>query len=388
MTLEHRIAELIRREGPILFADFMAVALYDEPDGFFSRGDGAGRAGRDFVTSPEVGTLFGALVARSIDDTWRRLGEPDPFVVIEAGAGRGRLASDVLRANPACARALRYVLVERSAVLRASQRDLLTLEPIDEALGPFARATDPGDPDEPVAGVGPIVTSLDELPAIHVDGLVIANELLDNLPFCIAEWGNAGWLEVRVGLALDGEHFVENLVPAAPELAASADEVADGLSPKPGDRLPVPTATQEWIASVANVVRRGKVVLLDYAAEANELLERAPQGWLRTYRGHERGTGPLDAPGTQDITSDVPLAPLRLAARRAGFEIASEATQAAWLQTLGIEELVSEGDARWRERAHVGDLEALAARSRGTEAAALTDPAGLGAHRVVILDAG
>ena len=388
MTLEHRIAERIRREGPIPFADYMTLALYDEPGGFFSRGDGAGRAGRDFVTSPEVGTLFGALVARSIDDTWRRLGEPDPFVVIEAGAGRGRLASDVLRANPACARALRYVLVERSGVLRAAQRDLLTLEPVDEALGPFARATDPDDPDEPVAGVGPIVTSLDELPAIHVDGLVIANELLDNLPFCIAAWGTDGWLEVRVGVAPDGAHFTESLVPSAPELAASADEVADGIAPKPGDRLPVPTATHEWIASVANLVRRGEILLIDYMAEADELLERGAPGWLRTYRGHERGMDPLDAPGTQDITSDVPLAPLRVAARRAGFEIASEATQAEWLRTLGIEELVSEGDARWRERAHIGDLEALAARSRATEAAALIDPGGLGAHRVVILDAG
>ena len=74
--------------------------------------------GRDFVTSPEVGTLFGALVARALDASWHELGAPDPFVVIEAGAGRGRLAADVLRAAPACAPALRYVLVERSAALR------------------------------------------------------------------------------------------------------------------------------------------------------------------------------------------------------------------------------------------------------------------------------
>ena len=40
--------------------------------------------------------------------------------------------------------------------------------------------------------------------------------------------------------------------------------------------------------------------------------------------------------------------------------------------------------ARWDERAHVGDLEAVRHRSRITEAAALTDPAGLGAHRVLV----
>src|SRR5262245_33110160 len=116
----------------------MDAALYDEPDGFFARGGGAGRAGADFVTSPEVGTLFGALVARALDRTWHALGTPDPFVVVEAGAGRGRLAADVLRAAPECAAALRYVLVERSAELRARQRELLTVEPADEALGPFA----------------------------------------------------------------------------------------------------------------------------------------------------------------------------------------------------------------------------------------------------------
>jgi len=154
MTLAERIAERIRREGPITFADFHAAALYDEPDGFFSSGRGAGRAGRDFVTSPEVGTLFGALVARFLDTAWLRLGAPDPFVVIEAGAGRGRLAADVLRAEPACATALRYVLVERSPVLRAEQRELLTLEPADEALGPFTRRADPDDVPEPVRNTG------------------------------------------------------------------------------------------------------------------------------------------------------------------------------------------------------------------------------------------
>ena len=107
MTLVARIAGRIRREGPISFADFQAMALYDETDGFFAGGGGAGRMGADFVTSPEVGPLFGALVARHLDQVWGRLGAPDPFVVVEVGAGRGRLAADVLRAEPECAPALR-----------------------------------------------------------------------------------------------------------------------------------------------------------------------------------------------------------------------------------------------------------------------------------------
>jgi SAM-dependent MidA family methyltransferase len=131
------IASRIHREGPIAFDQFVELALYAPDAGFFATGHGAGRAGRDFVTSPEVGSLFGMCVARAIDRLWRERDEPDPFFVIEAGAGRGRLARDVLRAGPECAAALHYVLVERSAVLRDEQRETLELEPAEEAFGGF-----------------------------------------------------------------------------------------------------------------------------------------------------------------------------------------------------------------------------------------------------------
>ncbi|HEX9505552.1 MAG TPA: SAM-dependent methyltransferase, partial [Acidimicrobiia bacterium] len=179
--LNDRLVQRIHREGPIAFDEFVDVALYGE-DGFFSRARGAGRAGRDFVTSPEIGPLYGALVARALDGWWNELECPDPFFVVEAGAGRGRLATDVLTAVPACAPALRYVLGERSARLRDAQRDLLALEPFEDALGPVI----PGDEDLaaiPVTGLGPITTALGELPAIALTGVVLANELLDNLPF-------------------------------------------------------------------------------------------------------------------------------------------------------------------------------------------------------------
>src|SRR5947209_5294916 len=104
-TLAARIASRIGREGPIGFDAFMAMALYDPDEGFFTRGHGAGRTGADFVTSPKVGGLFGRLVARALDREWHALGAPDPFVVIEAGAGDGTLARDVLRGEPECASA-------------------------------------------------------------------------------------------------------------------------------------------------------------------------------------------------------------------------------------------------------------------------------------------
>ncbi|MFA5885103.1 MAG: SAM-dependent methyltransferase [Acidimicrobiia bacterium] len=382
MGLEARLRERIHREGPISFADFHEAALYDAEDGFFTRGGGAGRAGRDFVTSPEVGSLFGMVVARALDDAWHRLGEPDPFVVVEAGAGRGRLGADVVRAQPDCVTALRYVLVERSPQLRDEQRERLALEPPDEALGPFLVAED-GEAPEPQPGQGPIVTALDELPGVRVTGVVLANELLDNLPVHVVERAEDGWLEVRVDA--DADRFVEVLVPAAPPLAAEADVVAEGAVVPVGARLPVPVAARTWLERVGGLLRRGEVVLFDYVDTASSLAARGQGSWMRTYRAHQRGADPLDSPGAQDITCDVPLEYLRRITERVGMPIAEYLPQREWMGRHGIVELVAEGDRLWQEGAARGDLAAIAGRSRGVEAAALTDPGGLGAHRVLVL---
>jgi SAM-dependent MidA family methyltransferase len=371
------IAERIGREGPIGFDTFVELALYGE-GGFFTRARGAGRAGRDFVTSPEVGQLFGALVARALDRWWRDAGAPDPFLLVEAGAGRGRLAADVLAAAPDCASALRYVLVERSAALRASQRDLLTVEPFEDALGPMA--LDDEDAPVPVTGMGPIVTALDELPAVPLDGVVFANELLDNLPFRVVERRDGVWWEIRV--ATDGDALVESAVPALGELATDADlVVADAPD---GARVPVPTGLTQWLRDCAGALRRGRLVVVDYMATGAELVERRQAGWLRTYRDHGRGAVPLVAAGECDITIDVPREYLVHAAARAGFRLELEATQAEWLAGLGIDDVVADARREWDARAHVGDLEAIRHRSRVTEGAALVDPVGLGAHRVLV----
>jgi SAM-dependent MidA family methyltransferase len=386
MSVAEGLADRIRRNGPITFAELQEAALYDADAGFFTTGRGAGRSGSDFITSPEVGPLFGGLVARQLDVTWDRLEHPDPFVVVDAGAGRGRLGSDVLRAAPRCASALRYVLTERSPALRSAQRDLITLEPADEALGPVVPGADRDEPDEHVAGVGPIATSIDDLPSVAFTGLVLANELLDNLPVRIAQRAPGGWDEILVALADD--HLVETAVPAQPAFAASADEVAADVDAPIGTRLPVPVAASEWLIRVAAVLRRGELIVVDYAAPVAELVARGPDGWLRTYSGHARGGSPLDALGERDITCDLPLEHLLVAAQRAGFRVVRETTQAEWLAELGIADLVEEGRATWNARAHLGDLEAIAARSVVTEAEALVDPAGLGAHRVIVLDRG
>jgi NADH dehydrogenase [ubiquinone] 1 alpha subcomplex assembly factor 7 len=339
----------------------MEAALYGE-GGFFATGQGARR---DFVTSPEVGSLFGACAARALDQYWHALDDPDPFLVVEAGAGNGRLARDIWRAEPECLPALRYVLVERSAALRGEQRTRLPLDPPDEALGPFVRRTGEDAP-VPAAGAGPIFASLAEMPALQVGAaVVLANELLDNLPFGVAEWDGERWLEVRVGL--EGDRFVEVLVPMQ---EPGSDDLAAGT------RVALPRGVRAWLAECDKVLRHGFVVLIDYMTDE-------PALHLRTYRGHSLGSDPLEAPGTHDITADVVVE--HVIAIASGFSVTTDTTQAAWLRSLGIEDLADEGARAWRAGAHRGDLDALAGRSRVHEAEILTDPAGLGAHRVVVV---
>jgi SAM-dependent MidA family methyltransferase len=385
-ALAAQIAERIHREGPVPFDAFVAAALYGD-GGFFRAGRGAGRAGRDFVTSPEVGGLFGALVARAADGWWRAQGEPDPFLLVDAGAGRGRLAADLLAADPDCARALRLVLVERSETLREEQRALLAIEPAEDALGPSVHAVEDDDVvARPVGGMGPIVTALAGLPAVAVDGAVVVNELLDNLPFRVVELAADGWLEVRIGVGEDDAagSFVEVLVPAAVDLASEASVVAGTTVVPVGVRLPVPTGVREWLHECAGALAHGVLAVVDYAASADELVDRGVDGWLRTFRGHERGMSPLTAVGDQDITIDLPLEYVVHAAAQAGFHHDRTLTQAEWLRELGVDELLDEARRAWDARAHVGDLEALRHRSRVSEASALLDPAGLGAHQVLL----
>jgi SAM-dependent MidA family methyltransferase len=373
-----RIAAQARRFGPLPWSVFMEAALYDPEDGFYESGGGAGRR-QDFVTSPELGPLFGATWARALDSRWEELGRPDPYVVVEAGAGTGTLARDVLAAEPECAPALRYVLVERSARLREAQAGRLPLELPAFVLGPSE--PDRGDADDSsgraVPGTGPMVTSLAELPALTFDGVIFANELLDNLPFDLVESRHGTWHEVRVAADTNTDGLVEVLVAATPDLAAEADRLVDGEAPE-GARIPMQREAARWLRQALTLLDAGSVVLVDYADTTAGLARTPWPRWLRTFRQHQPGSSPLEDPGGQDITGVVAVD--QLAAIRSPT---SDQTQADWLAAHGIGDLRDDALRKWRERAAVGDLEAMRARSRTQEASALIDPHGLGAFRVL-----
>jgi SAM-dependent MidA family methyltransferase len=365
------LAARIRREGPVRFDVAVEHLLYGD-GGFFSSGDGGAGRRRDFVTSVEIGPLFGAVVARALDAEWERLGRPDPFVVVEAGAGRGALARAVLDAGPRCLPCLRYVCVERSDGLRAASEDLLPVEPATNVFGPIVES-DPDEPAEVVPGGGPVVVVLDDLPMVPVAGVVLANELLDNLPFRLLERRDGAWCEVLV--ALEGDRLVELVIGAPPELAVEADGLAPDAAD--GDRIPLQHEATAWVRRALSVLERGRLVVVDYAAPTTASLASRPWGeWLRTYRAHRTGGHPLDDPGLQDVTCEVAVDQLHP-------RPSSDRIQADWLRAHGVDGLARRAREVWHERAHLGDLEALKARSRVGEADAITDPAGLGAFRVL-----
>ncbi|MGH9279642.1 MAG: SAM-dependent methyltransferase [Acidimicrobiales bacterium] len=368
--LGEEVSRRAHRFGSLRFDEVVELALYHPEHGFYAGGSGARS---DFLTSPEVGALFGAVLAGALDAWWVELGEPDPYVVVEAGAGSGTLATTVLGAEPACAPALRYVLVERSSVMRQQQARRLPLEPAGLVLGP-AVVADVDQGPEVVPGLGPLVTSLAELPAGPFEGVVVANELLDNLAFRLLERGDGGWDEVRV------DHELRELaVEAPPDAAREADRLAPEAPP--GGRIPLQHQAQAWLRSALGSLVRGRVVVIDYADSMPSLATRPWTEWVRTYRSHGRGGHPLEHLGEQDITCEVAVDPLA----HVRPPVADRA-QSDFLRAHGIDRLTEAAREHWQERAHVGDLDALTARSRVGEAAALTDPEGLGGFRVLEWD--
>lgn len=323
----------------VRFDQFLDTALYGEA-GFYSSGGRAGRRG-DFITSPEVGPLFGAVLARWCDAMWSEGGESDDFRVYELGAGPGTLVRSILAASPQCLRddPSRYVAVELSAEQRGRHPDG--------------------------------VTSLESLPEGPLTGVVIANELIDNVPFRLMVF-DGGWREAWI--VRDGDAASEILRDVdGPIPVRLPDDVALGA------RAPW---HEQGAAMLRDVKSRlsGRMLVIDYMVPTTASLARRPwREWLRTYRDQERGSHYLRDVGRQDVTTDVCVDQLEAVVGPAH----SVRTQAQFLQLWGIDELVEEGKRVWEAEAARPGLRAMTMRSRVSEAEALLDPTSLGSFTVL-----
>ncbi len=336
----------------------MDLALYHPEFGYYaSSAQRSGRAG-DFYTSVDVGPIFGELLAIQVSEMARLVvpgtGEVD---LVEAAAGNGRLARDLLDAlarefHDEYAR-VRVHLVERSPAARLAEAEML--EPHRARVASMA----PGLPAE-------------------ITGIVYANELLDALPVHVVVSRPEGLREVLV--ATDGTRLFE--VEAEPSTAA-LQEYFDwiGVTPEPGSRAEVNLAAVQWIKDVAHRLERGFVLLLDYGHHAPRLYDATHRdGTLRAFSTHMVGARWLDAPGEQDLTSHVDFTGVSSAAETAGLEVLGIVDQTKFLLGLGVLDRI--------EQACRGVPESVAVRRR-LAARTLLVPGGMGStHHAMVFAKG
>jgi SAM-dependent MidA family methyltransferase len=327
--MSQQVADTIRRaindHGPITFAEYMELALYG-PGGYYERPP-VGPTG-DFVTSPHVHPVFGALLGRAVRELRDALGGPVPLHIAEVGAGDGTLAAQMLGALD----------------------DLdVNYEAID--VSPGARSA--------LATVDGVRSAAELKGVPHV---VVANELLDNLPFRRVR----GDREIRIGL--EGERFVEVETPW------------DGApGPADGETL-IPVGAFAFIDRLAQTLERGYALVIDYGAVGS------PGGDIHGYRGHRVVQDVLTDPGSSDITAGVDFASIARRAEGRGLIAFPSITQHDALLALGFEGWQREELARQTTLLADRDgLEAVRTWSGRSRATLLIDQSALGRLRWLLL---
>lgn len=389
--LADRLRSEIGAHGPMPFEAFMAACLYDPEGGFFATGPLRSTKDGDFLTSPEVSPWFGRMLARFVAAEAERVGG-SPFHVVEAGAGSGSLLRPMMeqleasRRSPVADRRERpdtssssVPPVERRGDAEAGSDDTgrrrYSFSAVEASPAARAKLAD-------LLGSESVHGSLDDLP-VRFDGVVIANELLDNLPAALAIRSSDGWIERWVGATAERFGFVTE--PARPEVAAWCNAYA-GTVPE-GGMVEAQLAAGDWVRGVLQRIGRGSVVIVDYGGTAEELEPRRTQGTLRTYRSHHLGPDPLLEPGATDVTVDVNFTAAIAAAEEAGATV-SLRRQDDFLDELGLREVVRGMRHRERELARSGDaMDRLKLRSEATDAETLLHPRGLGDFRVMVATA-
>lgn len=342
-------------------AAFMRTALYDETGGYYATGaQRSGRAG-DFYTSVDAGALFGELLATFVARVAAGRSDADsPLDVVEAGAGNGRLMRDVLdtlaREHPAVYARARVTLVDASPVARGAHPDMLQ------------------------AHASRIAASTDALPA-HIDGCIVANELLDAMPAHRVVQTAAGLAESYVDVTRTDRLA---LVPGSLSTPALAEYFASaGVTIPEGVSVDISLDARAWVEGAARSLVRGSLLLVDYGDRVQGLLRRR-EGTLTAFRGHRvanAADGPatwLAEPGAWDMTTHVDWTMVSATALAGGLRVDRVAEQTHFLLSLGLADRLPP----------MGDSSVAAVKRRLT-ASTLVSPHGLGAsHQALVAHAG
>ena len=354
MQVEAEIRRRIAERGAITFAEFMELALFWPRGGYYLANRPIGSTG-DYYTSPHVHPAFGSLLAVQLFQMWQLLGNPDPFTVVEPGAGNGILCRDVaaysLTLPQNFAGSLRYVCLERGAA-RGIETSL-------SSGGPIPRISR-------IAAKG--------LPLRGVLGCLVSNEFLDSFPVHQVSLQEGKLREVYVTVTCDE---LESCLgePSSPALAERLEGL--GIDLAEGQTADVSLGLDSWAQEAAECLEAGFVLTVDYGHLAAELYspQRRYRGTLTTYYRHTQTDSPFKSIGRQDMTAQVDFSTVVEAGRRAGLEPLGIVAQQQFLQNLGLDRMVQSLGA--------SDLAQRTIQANRAGMLDLVKPGGLGGFKVL-----
>lgn len=322
---DHLRADILAQGGAVPFSRFMELALYAPGWGYYSAGASKFGAAGDFVTSPEIGSLFAATTANAVAPVLQQLGAQARM--LELGGGSGAFAEVMLkRLQELDALPERYAILEPSADLRERQHERLHKALASEVFARVQWLDRPFDDDW--------------------DGVVFANEVIDALPTPRFLASDGGIYEETV--ELDGEgRFVRGAVPADALLSASVRHIETYLERPfaPGYRSEVLPQLPYWIQAVAGGMQRGAMLFIDYGYTRAEFYQHdRTDGTLRAFYRHRVHNDVYLWPGLQDITASVDFTALAEAGTHAGFDLAGYSNQASFLLGNGITALLEQAE--------------------------------------------